>query len=407
MFKKESYISPYFQQNISYWRESVTKYLFYYLSIVGIIAYIPSIIYAVKIKMWGVVLIDTVVYSLIILITLIKVIHYRIKGFFVIGLCFIMGILLLKLVGPVGAANIWLLAGIIIAGFLFNSKGAVITLVLLLITQIVFYFLIRYRILTWDTIPNYTSEIWLVTCLNFLVINIMVIGAVYLVYHGLYSLFNRIIEIRKSTILGLAKLAEYRDNDTGDHLLRIKVYSTILAKALRKDEKYNKIIDNSFIEDLKLSSILHDIGKVGIKDCILQKKGKLTEEEFDIIKEHTTIGGNVIIEIEKNINGPSFYEFAEDIAFYHHEKWDGTGYPKGKKGEDIPLSARIVSVADVYDALTTRRPYKQAFSHNTAIDFIKDGSGSFFDPDIVKAFLSCNIQFKKYSDKYNKESDKT
>ncbi|MCD4744135.1 MAG: HD domain-containing protein, partial [Desulfobacteraceae bacterium] len=147
--------------------------------------------------------------------------------------------------------------------------------------------------------------------------------------------------------------------------------------------------------DIYQSSILHDIGKVGIKDSILLKPGKLTEEEFETIKHHTIIGGDAISSIELQIKVRSFLTLARDIAYSHHERWDGSGYPKGLKGEAIPLSARITAVADVYDALTSERPYKKAFSHQKSMDIIISDSGKHFDPNIIEAFCVQSGQFEK------------
>jgi response regulator RpfG family c-di-GMP phosphodiesterase len=200
---------------------------------------------------------------------------------------------------------------------------------------------------------------------------------------------------RIALILGLAKLAEYRDEDTGSHLERIREYTRILAKELSKQTQYEQYISDDYINDIYQSSILHDIGKVGIRDSILLKPGKLTEKEFEIIKGHTVIGGDAISAIESQIKVRSFLTLARDIAYSHHEKWDGSGYPKGLKGDAIPLSARITAVADVYDALTSERPYKKAFSHQKAMGIITNGSGKHFDPNIIEAFCIQAGQFEK------------
>ena len=192
---------------------------------------------------------------------------------------------------------------------------------------------------------------------------------------------------RIALILGLAKLAEYRDTDTGSHLERIQEYVKIIAEDLGSLPQYQTYITQDYIEDIYQSSILHDIGKVGIRDAILLKPGKLTPEEFDTMKTHTLIGGDAIAEMASKVKSRSFLTLAKDIAYHHHERWDGRGYPSGLKGKSIPLSARIVSLADVYDALTSARPYKPAFSHEKAMKIIMEGKGSQFDPTVVEAFL--------------------
>lgn len=202
-------------------------------------------------------------------------------------------------------------------------------------------------------------------------------------------------QARVATILGLAKLAEYRDEDTGDHLERMREYSRILATELAKWPEYQDYISDKYIEDIYLSSILHDIGKVGIPDDVLLKPGRLNEEEYEIMKKHTSFGGDALMAVEKQTEGRSFLTLGREIAYYHHEKWDGTGYPRGLRNGKIPLSATIVALADVYDALTSKRCYKPAFSHNKARKIIVEGRGSHFAPDVVDAFLAQEKLFKR------------
>jgi len=159
--------------------------------------------------------------------------------------------------------------------------------------------------------------------------------------------------------------------------------------------KFSGRIDQQYIDDIYQSSILHDIGKVGTPDALLLKPGELTKEEFDIIKRHTLMGGNAIKAIESQIEGKSFLAMGREIAFNHHEKWDGSGYPRGLKGEAIPLSARIIALADVYDALTTKRFYKEAYSHNKSKKMIIELKGTHFDPEIVDAFLAVQDTFNR------------
>jgi response regulator RpfG family c-di-GMP phosphodiesterase len=210
-------------------------------------------------------------------------------------------------------------------------------------------------------------------------------------------------DIILSSIIALAKLAESRDEDTGDHLNRMSAYSETIAELLYKKSYYRELITPEFIDDIEKFSPLHDIGKVGIADKILLKPGKLTDEEFEEMKKHTTYGGIVLRAADNNIEkeGISLFELGREIAENHHEKWDGSGYPNGLKGEEIPLSARIVAVADVFDALTSRRPYKEPFSLDLAFQLISEGSGKHFDPEIVRVFLNNKFVI---TDLYNKVS---
>jgi response regulator RpfG family c-di-GMP phosphodiesterase len=207
--------------------------------------------------------------------------------------------------------------------------------------------------------------------------------------------YKKVQSARNATILGLAKLAEYRDADTGAHLERIREYAKIIALELAKQAKYSGYITTDYIEDIYNSSILHDIGKVGIPDSILLKPGRLTRDEFEVVKRHSSLGGEALKAVEAKIEGQSFLSLGKEIAFYHHEKWDGTGYPRGLKGDQIPLSARIVALADVYDALTSKRVYKEAFSHDKAIEIITGDRGKQFDPEVVDAFMALESEFRR------------
>lgn len=207
--------------------------------------------------------------------------------------------------------------------------------------------------------------------------------------------FKGVEDAKLITILALAKLAEYRDDDTGLHLERIREYTKIITEEMAKKPNYNEYITAEYVKDIYYSCILHDIGKVAIPDGILLKPGKLTHEEFEVIKKHSILGGDVLADIEAQIGVQTFLTLGKEIAYYHHEKWNGTGYPKGLKGTEIPLSARIVSIADVYDALTSQRIYKNAFSHKKAKEVITIERERSFDPDVVDCFLSREYDFRK------------
>lgn len=195
------------------------------------------------------------------------------------------------------------------------------------------------------------------------------------------------LESRDITIFSLAKLAESRDPETGAHLDRIREYCRVLCEHLVKHGPYVGQIDGDYVRLVYLTSPLHDIGKVGIPDHVLLKPGKLTPEEFAIMKQHAIIGGETLNAALQTRPDVSYLRMARDIAFSHHEKFDGSGYPHGLKGEQIPLCGRIVALADVYDALTTKRVYKPAYTHEKARAIILEGAGSHFDPAIVDAFI--------------------
>ncbi|HEY2252312.1 MAG TPA: response regulator, partial [Planctomycetaceae bacterium] len=201
------------------------------------------------------------------------------------------------------------------------------------------------------------------------------------------------LESRDVTIFTFAKLAESRDKDTGAHLERMREYSRILSIHLEKHGPYVDQIDGDFVQLVYLTSPLHDIGKVAVPDNVLLKPGPLTPEEFEVMKRHASVGWETLDAVLKAHPEAKFLRMARDIAGSHHEKFDGTGYPLGRKGNDIPLCGRIVALADVYDALTTKRVYKPAFTHEKARDIITGAAGTHFDPAVVDAFLENEDEF--------------
>jgi len=189
---------------------------------------------------------------------------------------------------------------------------------------------------------------------------------------------------RRAIVTALATLADYRDNETGQHVLRISEYTTVLARRLAPSHPE---IDDAWIERLRLASMLHDIGKVGVPDAVLRKPGKLTDEEFQTIKAHPSFGADTLIKVHQEIDSDPLIQMAVEICLYHHERWDGSGYPVGLSGSDIPLSARITAVADVFDALMSPRVYKPAMPVDKVRAIITESSGTHFDPEVVDAFL--------------------
>ncbi len=194
-------------------------------------------------------------------------------------------------------------------------------------------------------------------------------------------------KVQANLIVILADMVENRDESTGDHIKKTSMYTLIIMRQMRQNGIHTKELTDEFIDNVYKSAPLHDIGKIRITDAILNKPGKLTPEEFEIMKLHSTYGGEIITRLIESLTQASYLEIARDIALYHHEKWDGSGYPEGLKGEEIPLSARIMAVADVFDALISDRVYKKAFTFEKAVDIIQEDSGTHFDPDVVKAFI--------------------
>ncbi|MCH8332819.1 response regulator, partial [Candidatus Sumerlaeota bacterium] len=203
---------------------------------------------------------------------------------------------------------------------------------------------------------------------------------------------REISQAQLGAIFAMSKLAESRDPETGEHLERMREYCKLIAVQLERQPKFADVVDEEFVENLYAASPLHDIGKVGVPDRILQKPGKLSEEEFETMKTHAMIGSNTLKAVLDRFPGNEFLKMGIEIAGSHHEKWDGSGYPNGLAGQEIPVSARILALGDVYDALTSKRCYKDAFPHEKAKGIILTSRERHFDSDVVDAFLACEAQ---------------
>lgn len=212
---------------------------------------------------------------------------------------------------------------------------------------------------------------------------------------------RQLAELQDVAMVAMGSLAETRDPETGNHIRRTQRYVKLLANKLKDHPRFSTFFTPENITTLFKSAPLHDIGKVGVPDHILLKPGKLTDEEFTEMKKHPIYGRDAIIAAERSMSrADNFLIFAEEIAYSHHEKWDGSGYPLGLAGDDIPISARLMAVADVYDALISRRVYKPPFPHSMAVSIITEGRGTHFDPDMVDAFLANSELFFNIAQKY-------
>ena len=210
-------------------------------------------------------------------------------------------------------------------------------------------------------------------------------------------------KMQDGLIITMADMVENRDSDTGAHIQKTAAYVKIIVEGLQKKGYYAEKIDAKFISDVVRSAPLHDIGKINIPDAVLNKPGKLNDEEFEIIKTHTTTGKKIMEDAISTVRGENYLKEARNMAAYHHERWDGKGYPDGLHGEVIPLSARIMAVADVFDALTSPRVYKPAFPVDKALSIITEGSGTQFDPKCVEVFMENLPEVKVILKKYNRE----
>ncbi len=214
--------------------------------------------------------------------------------------------------------------------------------------------------------------------------------------------FTELDEARRLTIFGLARLAEYRDKETGYHLEHISEYVVTLASGLAERGLYRDILRDRYLNMMYESAPLHDIGKVGVPDSILHKPGKLTSGEFEVMKQHSMIGARTLEDVQERVDDKMFLTIGIEFARSHHENYDGSGYPDGLSGHDIPLTARILTVADFYDALATPRVYRpDTFEHDEIVRMIVARRGSKFDPDLVDCFADCHQEFRNIRNKFN------
>ncbi|MCL2293345.1 MAG: response regulator [Spirochaetes bacterium] len=209
----------------------------------------------------------------------------------------------------------------------------------------------------------------------------------------LFEKTQAVFELKNAILKTVTELVESRDNVTGGHIERTQTYLRLLVNNLIKNNIYCEELSKWDVELFVMSSQLHDVGKISVKDSILMKPGKLTNDEFEEMKKHAAFGSEIIERIKGSTSETAFLEHAKILAGSHHEKWDGTGYPLGLKGEDIPLQGRLMALVDVYDALTNERPYKKAFSHEEAVRIILEGSGTHFDPLLCEVFAACESEF--------------
>ncbi|MCQ2539332.1 MAG: HD domain-containing protein [Acetatifactor sp.] len=236
-------------------------------------------------------------------------------------------------------------------------------------------------------IANYIS------ILNFIFVIIILMFVITSNYRDYF--YKKSSMLQKSLILTMADLVENRDENTGGHIHRTSKYVEIIARKLQAEKKYPEILTESYIENMIIAAPLHDVGKIHIPDAILNKAGKLDAEEFEVMKTHTLKGREIIDKVEGNTGNMDYLNIARDMAEYHHERMDGKGYPHGIKGDEIPLCAKIMAVADVFDALSSKRCYKDAMPLEKAFAIIEEETGPHFDVEIAKAFMDCRKEIEQ------------
>ncbi|MEZ9537596.1 HD-GYP domain-containing protein [Shewanella sp. 10N.286.51.B8] len=384
-------------ESLCIWRKVVFDRIFTTLAFLCIPVYFTSVYLCIVQGLWPMAIFNTVVYATLLLIIYKNNLANRLR--FIIGclLAYMIGTGFLLAIGPSGAGFFWLFLFPPLTGVLLGRNASYWAQILNAMSLVIVGICGHYNWLPWPSIEGYNSIIWAVVCMNFVAANAILTLSVSYLLEKLFSSLQSTLTSRRATVIGLAKLAEYRDNETGAHLLRMQHYAALLASQRGLDKDAPNELTGSFVEEITLSAVLHDIGKVGIADAILLKPGRLTPEEFENIKAHPVIGAEVLDSLIEFAPQCSFIKMGRDIAGGHHEKWDGSGYPKGLKGLEIPLSARIVALVDVYDALTSPRCYKKPFSHYEAVRVIVAGKGKHFDPRLVESFMSVHEQFQQLS----------
>ena len=396
---------------LRYYQERVFSNIFKVCILAMVISYFPSCIAAYHEGLFDIILINTLFAVWVFYIFYSTKISFSFKQ---VSLChgiFVLSAFLLLRVGPHGGIALYFFIYPIISALFLGSKHANVSLCVSISVLAIFSLLRLTGVLTWYE-PAFSNNAWFAFVGNYIFLSLAVVYAIKPIYRGLRRTINilekRIVELKKTqevTIECLASLAEYNDPETGAHINRTQLYVELLTNQMLKNLSFEEKLEKGDTENLAMSAPLHDIGKVGVPEHIINKPGKLTPAEFEEIKKHTTYGRDVLIKPEDKLGDDSFLKYARQMAHSHHEKWDGSGYPLGLKQEDIPLPGRIMAVADVYDALRTKRPYKPAFSHQKACDIITNEIGKHFDPNVTKAFFQLEKQFDGISNSVSDECE--
>lgn len=366
---------------LSEWRSRAVTVLIYVVLIVALPAFAISAFSMYASKSWAAFVVMSAVYLGMIALALFKKIDFRLRAWVLITLGYVMAAVNLWYFGSAGSARVYLLALPILGFILIGTRTGWVTTAFSALLYAVFCLLDYYAILSPRLLPLDTFDLlnWVTTGFTMMMLLVIIVILLIRMYRFLINTLRKervlsaeLEQTYDATLEGWATALEYRDLETAGHCHRVSAITKRLAEA-----DGTGALD---IMDVHRGSLLHDVGKMGIPDSVLLKPGKLTDEEFKQMQQHTTYAYELLSHIP-------YLKHALDIPYCHHEKWDGSGYPRGLKGTDIPLSARIFSVVDVYDALISDRPYRKAWQEEKAIEYIKERSGKDFDPAVVQAFV--------------------
>ncbi len=389
-------------------RECVLFNLMLFAVFGGMIAYIPGVLSAVFTGLYDIALIDTLYYGWVIYLFFAPNRSYRFRAFGLLIPIWGLSLYLIVRVGTEGAGFLWLFVVPILTGTLIGRKEGIIGIVLGAAALVLIA-------ASSTVVPDagntaaaaYGTSFWSITVGNIVLLMTLVLVSTSVMIEALDRAIRRLeaklrelSETKDATIEAFATLAEYRDAETGYHIRRTKAFVELIVRALKKRGFYPERLDEEFIGLLVKSAPLHDIGKIGVPDAILLKKGRLTPEEMKEMQKHTVYGYEALTHTAARLGNEHFLSMAAEIAYTHQERWDGRGYPRGLAGEEIPLSGRIMAVADVYDALRSRRSYKEPKSHEEAMAFLKEHAGTDFDPKIIEVLPDIEERMRELYDRF-------
>jgi HD-GYP domain-containing protein (c-di-GMP phosphodiesterase class II) len=386
--------------SLAHTRDMVLFHIIFISTVIGFLAYVPSLLGALYVGFYDIALLDTLFYIWILILLYNPNIGYRQKAIGFIVPLWILSVYLIIRFGVHGAGFLWLFVAPVLTGILLGLKEGMIALSATVFFLLFGGILMYYSGWGKDTFGENPLLYWSIISGNTILLStlIMITSTIMIsTLSNVIEVLNRKVkalsDTEDATIETFAKLAEFRDMNTGGHIERTKEYVLIIADTLQKKGKYRELLTDEYVELLYKSAPLHDIGKIGIPDSILLKRGKLTVEEMEVMKKHTIYGRDILLRSERKLGSNSFLKLAAEIAYTHQERWDGSGYPQGLRREEIPLSGRIMAVADVYDALRSDRPYKKAMDHEKSIAYLKANGGVLFDPYLIELLPELERKF--------------
>ncbi|UJF20468.1 HD-GYP domain-containing protein [Shewanella sp. OMA3-2] len=374
------------------WRKTVFERIFSILSLICIPVYITSVYLCIKMNYWELVIFDTFVYATFVSVAFGSIIPLKIRFTIGCAITYLIGVAFLLVIGPSGAGFFWLFIYPLLSCVLLGNKAGYIAQVINFFTLAVIGLLFYHHVLQWPEIEGYSFFIWCVVAINFMVTNILAMSICGYLLQATAKHLKQVQVSRYAFVVGLATLSESYNPSAKLHIHRVAMYVQILAVQLAntassRDEMVEKI------DDLMLASMLHDVGMREVPERLLCYKGKMSLDNFEDIKRHCVSGASLLKSLQNYHPNGELLFMARDIALYHHENWDGSGYPQNVMGTLIPLSARLMRLVDVYDGMTSERSYQQMMGHNAAVEFIKQQSGILFDPNVVNAFLLVTADF--------------